>query len=321
MKALITGIFGQDGSYLCELLNSKGYDVVGIAKSDMSLNSKRIEQELLVGGSHYKLYNNADICDPSDLSRVLLDEKPDEIYHIAAIHTSSEKVRDSADKYAFENNVRATGNILECCYNILNDVRIFTAGSCLMYDGTDSQYQDETTLYNSCSYYGIGKITENMLVKMYREKGLYCCTGILYNHESHRRAPHFVTQKIVSNLIRVKQGEIDSFTLGDINAKKDWGYAGDYVKAMWKMLQQGEPKDYIISSGTNHTIEEFIELVSKRLDIDDWRKHVIIDESIIKRNLRCVLKGDNSKIREELGWTPCYSLEDIVNEMVEYGLK
>lgn len=321
-KVIITGIYGQDGSFLCEILAQKGYQIFGIAKEELSGNSKKIKRELEDQNINISVFN-IDLYDYAAVNKLIQHIKPDEIYHLAAYHASSEGKGNSGnirEQEVFNKNILATANILEACFYFSKATKIVTAGSCLMYDSSNTLCQDESTIFQSGSLYGMAKITENMLVRFYREKGMFACTAILYNHESHRRDSQFVTKKIVKNMVMVKQGKIESFTLGDLFAEKDWGYAGDYVEAMWRMLQSESPKDYIVATGETHTIGAFVEKVSEILEIDNWKQHIVLDDSIISRKIAGKLVGNSEKIRKELKWVRSKNFEEMVEEMVHYEL-
>ena len=246
--------------------------------------------------------------------------KPDEVYHLAATHVSSEwKDQTSSslhDKELFDYNVLATSNILSVCWDYLKDTKLVFAGSCLMFDASKSKIQTEKTPFKSNSLYGLAKITENALVKYYRSKGLHCSTAILYNHESHRRSSHFVTKKIVSNMVKISRGEIDSFSLGNIYTKKDWGYAKEYVEAMYLMAQAKFADDYIISSGKLHSIKDFIDICANKLGIDNWGKYIKIEPQIISRKFNNQLLGSNLKIQKKLGWKPSVNLKQLIEIMI-----
>lgn len=321
-KVLITGIYGQDGSFLCEILIGKGYQVFGIAKEELSNNSIKIKKELEDQNINIFVFN-IDLYNYVEISRLIQQIRPDEIYHLAAYHVSSEgkgNFGDIREQEVFNKNILATANILEACFYYSRNTKIVTAGSCLMYDSSNTLCQDESTVFQSCSLYGMAKIAENMLVRFYREKGIFACTAILYNHESHRRGSQFVTKKIVENMVLVKQGKVKSFTLGDLYAEKDWGYAGDYAEAMWRMLQSESPKDYIVATGETHTVGDFIEKCSQILGIDNWEKHITLNDSIISRKISGRLVGNSEKIKKELNWNRSKSFEEIVEEMVRYQL-
>ena len=321
-KAIVTGIYGQDGSFICEMLAKKEYQIFGIAKKELSTNSHKIKQELDNGKINYRICN-IDLYDFIAISEFIKQIQPDVIFHMAAYHVSSEGEGNGKvvrEQEVFNKNVQATANILEACYLFSKHTRIITAGSCLMYDASKTNYQSEKTFYASNSLYGLAKITENRLVEYYREKGIFACTAILYNHESHRRASQFVTKKIVENMVKIKKGKIDFFTLGSLDAQKDWGYAGDYANAMYLMSQADFPKDYIVASGEIHTIGDFVEQCAKILDIINWKEHIKINENIISRKTEGRLLGEATLIEEELNWKREYTFVDLVTEMVNYEM-
>lgn len=319
-KAIITGVYGQDGSFLCELLFRQGYEILGISRKEISENSLKIKKEL----EEEKIAVVAcdiDIYNFKEVSTFIQQMQPDEIYHMATYHVSSEgkgNLNGIREQEGFNKNVLATANILEACYHFSKHTKIITAGSCLMYDASDTLYQDESTPFQSNSLYGLAKITEHMLVEFYRKKGMFACTAILYNHESHRRASQYVTKKIVENMVCIKNGDISSFTLGALDVEKDWGYAGDFVEAMWKMAQSKYPKDYIVSTGEVHTIREFVNICAEILQINDWEKYISIDQSIINRKVEGKLVGNSDAIKRELKWERSKSFEEIVKEMINY---
>ena len=321
MRALITGVYWQDGSYLCEQLRDQGYEVHGICHSVLSDTSKRIRRELEIENKlpieHYE-----SLYDYDAMERLILHIQPDEIYHMAAIHNSAESADNNLARQECQllrNNITATQNILSACSQISCQTRIATAGSCLMFDYSDTVFQNEATQFEADSMYGIAKITERQLVEYYRHRGLYASMAILYNHESHRRGERFVTRKISKGLRDIINGKVDSITLGGIDALKDWGYAGDYMKAMRLMLKADEPKDYILATGKLHSIEEFVSECAKQLHVEDWRKYIKIDEKMISRKIKGTLRGDASKIRQELGWEPEMDFGQLVTEMITDG--
>lgn len=319
-KAIITGIYGQDGSFLCEKLWKQGYQIYGIGKKSLSANAERIKSELAEQGVVFELFNT-DIYDYLELCELIRRIQPDEIYHMAAYHMSAEGKGNAAlirEQEVFNKNVLATANILEACFSVSPQSRILTAGSCLMFDASDTECQTEDTAFCSQSLYGLAKIAENMLVRYYREKGLYCCTAILYNHESHRRASGFVTKKVIENMVKIKNKEIDSFCLGNLNTEKDWGYAGDYVQAMYLMLQAEEAKDYILSTGKMHTIRDFLSECARQLKIENWEKYVVYDDKLIKRTVKGRLRGDSSAVEKALLWKREKGFSEMIEEMLKY---
>ena len=322
-KAVITGIYGQDGSFICEKLLKEKYKIYGIVKEELSENAVRIQKELWQLQIEPEI-RKLNIYDYRQICQFIKEVEPDEIYHMAAYHVSSEGKGNAniiREQEVFNNNVLATANILEACYQFSPHTRILTAGSCLMYDASESICQTEKTPFYSKSLYGLAKISENLLVKYYREKGLFACTAILYNHESHRRASQFVTKKIVENMVKIKKGEIDKFLIGSLDTKKDWGYAGDYADAMYLMLQNALPKDFIVSTGELHSIRDFFILCAKELSIENWESHIIVNDKLVTRQIKGQLRGDNSAIRKELLWERKMTFKDIVREMINYEVR
>lgn len=321
-RALITGIYGQDGSYLAELLKENGYEIHGTVQENFSSNSIKIK-EYLNTNNVVNFEHIVDLNDYSSLKNILIKINPDEIYHMAAIHVSSESGKNSINNEAqlFNKNVNATLNILSICSEYLKNVKIVTAGSCLIFDNSKTLIQDETTVHASSSMYGLAKITELNLVQYFRSKGLHASTAILYNHESSRRKDTFVTKKIIKNLVAIKQNQLESFTLGSIGISKDWGYAKDYAYAMYLMCKQDFAKDYIISSGKLNSINNFIELTAKYLEIKDWKKHIMINDTIITRKIDTTLFGDCTLAKKELGWNgSSTSLDEIIEIMIKNEL-
>lgn len=322
-KALITGIFGQDGSYICEILSQKGYEIHGITRKDLSTNSLIIKIHLEKWNIFPKLHI-VDLNDLETLRRVIITIKPDEIYHTAAFHTSSEghlgNNKDFAEKNLFDYNLKSTSNLLYICYESLRATKILTAGSCLMFDDSNTEIQSETTPFKSKSLYGLAKIAENNLVKYYRNKGLFACTAILYNHESERRGDSFVTKKIVKNMVALKQNKIDSFSLGNINIKKDWGYAKDYAEAMINMLGLDTPKDLVLSSGSLRTIREWIEICAQELNIKNWQNFVKIQQNIIDRNISTQLFGDNTLAKHAVGLKNSLNFCELIRQMISWEM-
>lgn len=317
-RAVITGIYGQDGSFMCEYLSQKGYEVFGISRKDLSDRSAANKKELEKEGI-YPRVENVNLYDYEEMGEYIRTVAPQEIYHLATYHVSAEGKGNGdsvREQELFNKNTLATANILECCYKYVPRCKVLTAGSCLMFDNSDTCIQNEDTPYQSRSLYGLAKIAENHLVQYYRGLGLFACTAILYNHESHRRSEGFVTKKIVENLIKVKKGRIEQFTLGDLEVEKDWGYAWDYVAGMYLMLQNTFPKDYVLSSGELHTIREFIEECSQQLMLPDWEQHVRIDKSIITRKFSTKLLGDSSRAINELGWNRTKNFKELISEMI-----
>lgn len=322
-RALITGIFGQDGSYLCEQLSREGYEVHGIARRDLSENSKEIREELGRCGV-VPIVHGIDLYSTKQVQEIIREVRPNELYHVAAQHVSSEGTGNGegeSEQTMFIKNVTATANILEACETHSKETRIISAGSCLMFDGSDTEMQNENTPFETNSLYGLAKITEASLVNYYRKKGLYVCTAILYNHESHRRAKGFVTKKIVSNMVAIVNGAIERFSLGDITVRKDWGFAGDYADAMIRMCRATDARDYILSSGETHTVRDFIEMCAEELNLSNWQEYIDVGETDIQRRTVGLLFGDPSAAEKDLKWKRGYSLRDIVHEMVLFEVQ
>lgn len=321
-KALITGIYGQDGSYLAELLKENGYEVYGLIQEQLSNNAKYIKNYLDIKDTIDKTFI-VDLNNYTQLKVTLIKLHPDEIYHMAAHHVSSESNINTGynEMLLFSKNVSATLNILGICNEYLKNTKIVTAGSCLVFDNSKTVSQNENTPLLSNSLYGLAKISELNLAQYYRARGLHASTAILYNHESSRRKDTFVTKKIVKNLVAIKQGKLKYFTLGNIDVNKDWGYAKDYAYGMYLMTQNHTANDYILSSGKLNSIKSFIELTAKFLEIKDWKKYVMTDDTIITRKHDTTLFGDCSLAQKELGWNNVNtSLDEIVKIMVQNEL-
>ena len=317
-KAIITGLYGQDGSYLFERLSELNYDIFGIVKEPLSLNSYN-NKNIISKNNNPKVYS-INLYDCDALKKFIYDIKPDEIYHLAASHFSSQDNLESKnylDKQLFDNNVKATSNILYSCLEIAPKARIVLAGSCLMFDNTKSNIQNELTPFESNSLYGLSKIAEYYLANYYRNNGLHVSMAILYNHESSRRSINFVTKKIISNMIAIKNRQIINFSLGNINSKKDWGYAKDYVNGMYLMAQQEFPDDYILSSGKLNSIKDIIDICADYLGISDWEKFITIEPGIITRSISSQLLGDPNKANQKLGWNNSVSFKELIELMIK----
>ena len=317
-RALITGVYGQDGSYLCEVLHQDNYEIHGVCRNTLSETAKKNKKELekesiCIAECHISLY------DYTTVSKTIREIRPDVIFHMAAIHRASSCLGNNnllAEKELYEKNVLATNNILTACYEESPNTRVVSAGSCLVFDDCLVDVQDECIPFSSQSMYGIAKIAENNLVRLYRKKGLFACTPILYNHESHRRSPDFVTKKIVNSLKEIKEGKRDYLELGDISVKKDWGFAGDYAMAMKLICEASDPQDYIIATGELHSIEEYISLCAKELQMNDWRKYLKMNDRLITRRVSNNLCGNSQKCVNELGWKRSIDFMGLVKEMI-----
>jgi len=320
-KALITGITGQDGSYLAELLLSKGYEVHGIKRRSSSFNTERIDNilpDLHERGARLFLHFG-DLNDSSNLIRLLLAINPDEIYHLAA----QSHVRVSFDIPEYTGDVTGLGTtrLLEAVRQTGIRAKFYNAGSSEMFGNTSEVPQRETTPFRPRSPYACAKVYSHWATVNYREAfGLFACNGILFNHESPRRGETFVTRKITRGVARIRAGIQDKLYLGNLDAKRDWGFAPDYVEAMWMMLQQGDADDYVIATGETHSVREFAELAFSHAGLD-WAKYVDVDPRYFRPTEVDILLGDASKAGRILGWRQKTSFEDLVKLMVEADLR
>jgi GDPmannose 4,6-dehydratase len=320
-KALITGISGQDGSFLTELLLSKGYEVHGIVRRASTFNTERLDaiyRDPHDSESHLHLHYG-DLADGTGLRRILENIKPEEIYNLAA----QSHVRVSFDQAEYTADVVATGTLR--LYEAIRDsvkgtVRVYQAGSSEMF-GAAKPPQNESTPFYPRSPYAVSKVAAHWYGVNYREAyGLFISNGILFNHESERRGETFVTRKITRALTRISLGLQDKLFLGNFDARRDWGYAADYVEAMWLMLQQPSPGDYVIATGESHSVREFLDLAGKYCGLD-WRKYVELDPRYLRPTEVDHLLGDASKARRELNWAPKVKFEELVKLMVENDLE
>jgi len=323
-KALITGITGQDGSYLAELLLSKGYQVHGIIRRSSTFTTDRIDH--LYEDAHSpnaRLFlHYGDLTDGTGLRRILESVEPDEIYNLGA----QSHVKVSFEQPEYTADVVATGTLrlLEAVRDYRkgaqSDVRIYQAGSSEMF-GASPPPQNEKTPFYPRSPYAVGKVAAHWFAVNYREAyDMFICNGILFNHESPRRGETFVTRKITRAVGRIKMGLQDKLYLGNLDAKRDWGFAGDYVEAMWLMLQQDKPDDYVVATGEAHSVREFVEAAFEYAGLD-WKKHVEIDPRYFRPTEVDYLQGDSSKAREKLGWRPRVSFAELVRMMVDHDME
>ncbi|VVB51819.1 GDP-mannose 4,6-dehydratase [uncultured archaeon] len=308
-SALITGITGQDGSYLAELLLEKGYAVYGLVRHLSTPNISRIEHILdkitLVEG---------DLTDQSSLDAVVLEVKPDEVYNLAA----QSFVGTSWNQPILTGDVTGVGavRVLESLRHFCKDAKIYQASSSEMFGKPKEMPQNENTKFNPRTPYGCAKVYAYLMSINYRETyGMYTSNGILYNHESPRRGLDYVTRKVTDGAARIYYGMTKELHLGDLNAKRDWGYTGDYVEAMWLMLQQDKPDDYVVATGEAHSVREFVELAFFEVGLD-WKKYVKIDKKFFRPADVEYLIGDPSKARQVLGWKPKVNFEELVKIMV-----
>lgn len=312
--ALITGITGQDGSYLAEFLLEKGYRVCGMTRRASTENFQRIEHlrdriELIQG----------DLLDSASLRQVLETTRPDEIYNLAAqsfVPTSWQQPVLTAEFTAV-----GVTRLLEAMKQICPQARFYQASSSEMFGKVRETPQKETTPFYPRSPYGVAKVYGHFITVNYRESyNLFACSGILFNHESPRRGLEFVTRKITHGVARIKHGLANELRLGNLQAKRDWGYAGDYVRAMWLMLQQPTPDDYVIGTGETHSVQEFVEIAFDHAGLD-WRKHVVVDPQFYRPAEVELLLADSSKARRVLNWEPEVNFEQLVRLMVDADLQ
>ncbi len=316
-KALITGITGQDGSYLAELLLAKGYEVHGIIRRASTFNTSRINslyEDPHINGVHLFLHYG-DISDSTNLIKLLYRIQPDEVYHLAA----QSHVRVSFDIPEYTGDVTGIGTvrILEAIREVGLKTRYYQAGSSEMYGLVQEVPQRETTPFYPRSPYGAAKMYAHWITVNYRESyGMFACNGILFNHESPRRGETFVTRKITRAVAQIKAGLQDKLYLGNLDAKRDWGYAKEYVEAMWLMLQQEQPDDYVIATGETHTVREFLEEAFSHVGLH-WKDYVEFDARYERPAEVDLLIGDASKAKAKLGWEPRTTFHDLVRLMVD----
>ena len=319
-RALITGITGQDGSYLSELLLSKGYEVFGIIRRSSSFNTGRIDhiyQDPHERGVRLRLLYG-DLNDASSLNKILRTVKPDEIYNLGA--QSHVRVSFDVPEYTGEITGLGAARLLEAIRDSGISARFYQASSSELYGKVREVPQRETTPFHPRSPYACAKAYAHYLCVNYREAyGLHISNGILFNHESPRRGETFVTRKITRGLARIRHGLQDKLFLGNLDARRDWGFAGDYVEAMWLMLQQNAGDDYVVATGEMHSVREFLDETAAVAGVD-WPKHVEIDPRYFRPAEVDVLLGDATKAREKLGWTPRVKFKELTRMMIEADL-
>lgn len=313
-KALITGVTGQDGSYLAEFLLEQGYDVVGMVRRTSTVNFHRMVHiqdkiEIVPG----------DLLDQFSLVHILEEYRPDEVYNLAA----QSFVPTSWNQPVFTGEVTALGvtRMLDAIRIVDPKIRFYQASSSEMFGKVMEVPQSETTPFYPRSPYGVAKVYGHWITINYRESfDLHATSGILFNHESPRRGLEFVTRKITHNVAKIKLGLSDKLPMGNLDARRDWGFAGDYVRAMWLMLQQDEPEDFVIATGETHSVEEFLELAFGHVDLD-WRDYVYQDERFMRPAEVDLLVGDPSKAGQRLGWEPQVTFAELVAMMVDADIK
>lgn len=331
-KAFISGITGQDGSYLSELLLSKGYEVHGMIRRASNFNTYRVDE--LYDNPNFKLHYG-DLSDSSSLNNLMRSIQPDEVYNLGA--QSHVKVSFETPEYTADIDALGTLRLLEAIKNNCPKARYYQASSSEMYGKVEETPQKETTRFHPRSPYGVAKVFAFYITLNYRESyDMFCCNGVLFNHESPRRGRTFVTRKITRALADIKLGKQDVLVLGNMDAKRDWGHAKDYVEAMWLMLQQDKPDDYVIATGETHSVREFVELAAKEIGFDlEWKGKGLSEIGIDKKTGKAIVRvdekyfrpaevdlllGDPSKANKILNWKPKYSFEDLVKEMINSDL-
>jgi GDPmannose 4,6-dehydratase len=311
---LITGVTGQDGSYLAEFLLGKGYVVHGMVRRSSTENFQRIEH--LRGKVEL---HQADLLDPTSLAHLLARTQPDEVYNLAAmsfVPTSWEQPVLTAEF----TGVGVT-RLLDALRQVCPKARFYQASSSEMFGKVHHTPQSENTPFHPRSPYGVAKVYGHYITVNYRESyGLFACSGILFNHESPRRGLEFVTRKISHGVARIKLGLANELRLGNLEARRDWGFAGDYVDAMWRMLQQDHPDDYVVGTGETHRVEEFVRLAFERVGLD-WRQHVVVDPLLYRPAEVDLLLADPGKAARQLLWRPEMSFERLVHTMVDADLE
>ena len=312
-RALITGITGQDGSYLAELLLDKGYEVIGMVRRSSTVNFERIahmqDQITFVSG---------DLLDEMSLINIMREQAPDEVYNLAA----QSFVQTSWGQPVLTGETTALGvtRVLDAIRFASPDIRFYQASSSEMFGKVQAVPQSEDTPLYPRSPYGVAKVYGHWITINYRESyGMHASSGILFNHESPRRGLEFVTRKISHAVARIKLGMQHDLALGNLDAQRDWGFAGHYVDAMWRMLQQDEPDDYVVATGETHSVREFCELAFNHVDLD-YTKHVITDDRFMRPAEVDLLIGDPSKAQAKLGWKPRMSFAELVTTMVDADL-
>jgi GDPmannose 4,6-dehydratase len=319
-QALITGITGQDGYHLSELLNEKGYKVYGLIRGQQNPKRTRVERE-----QPYITLIEGDLTDPTSLVKAIEVSKPDEVYNLAAIShvgysfKTPQLVADVTGKGVLNvlESIRQTGGA--------KTIRFYQASTSEMFGGLDynrpGKGYDENALFHPRSPYGVAKLYGHWITKNYRESyGMHATSGILFNHEGERRGLEFVTRKISNAVARIHLGKQDHIELGNLEAKRDWGYAGDYVEGMWRMLQQEQPDDYVLATGETHSIGDFLELAFKEVGINDWRPYVKQNPAFMRPSEVDILLGNPAKAEARLGWKRKVDFPGLVKLMVEYDI-
>ena len=314
-RALITGINGMDGSYLAELLLEKGYKVFGMERRSSSKNRTN------TGHLEGKItFINGDLSDQNSLTRCLKESDPDEVYNLG----SQSFVGESWNTPEQTSDVTGLGvlRMLEAIREYGKEIKFYQASTSEMFGRMVENPAKETTPFYPRSPYGVAKLYGHWITKNYRESyDMFNCSGILFNHESERRGIEFVTRKITDGVARIHLGLEDYITLGNLDSKRDWGYSPDYVESMWLMMQQDEPNDYVIATGVDHTIRDFLDVAFKCIGVEDWSRHVKQNPRYMRPAEVDVLRGDSTKAKRELGWTPKTPFGEMVSKMVTNDIK
>ena len=312
-RALITGITGQDGSYLAELLLDRGYEVVGMVRRSSTVNFERIAHL-----QHRLTLVPGDVLDEISMIEILSTHRPDEVYNLAA----QSFVQTSFQQPVLTGETTALGvtRLLDAIRIVDPDIRFYQASSSEMFGKVQEVPQQESTPFYPRSPYGVAKVYGHWITINYRESyDLHASSGILFNHESPRRGMEFVTRKISHTVAQIKLGHAEELRLGNLDAQRDWGFAGDYVEAMWLMLQQDHPDSYVVSTNETHSVREFCEVAFAHVDLD-WEQYVVMDEAFMRPAEVDLLVGDSTKARTELGWSPQVGFQDLVTMMVSADL-
>jgi GDPmannose 4,6-dehydratase len=315
-RALITGITGQDGAYLSEFLLARGYEVIGLVRRNSTPNLDRLEQ---LGVLDRITLVEGDLGDQLSLINAVKDLSPAEFYNLAA----QSFVPESWKTPVQTGEVTGLGvtRCLEAIRLVDPSIRFYQASSSEMFGKVAEVPQRETTPFYPRSPYGVAKVYGYWITVNYRESyGIYACNGILFNHESPLRGPEFLPRKVTSAVARIALGLQDELRLGNLEARRDWGFAGDYVEAMWLMLQQDEPDDYVVSTDETHTVGELVDIAFRRAGIGDWEKHVVVDPALYRPAEVDLLKGDATKAQTKLGWKPRVGFQELVSMMVDADL-
>ena len=315
--AIITGITGQDGSYLAELLLKKNYKVYGFLRANSKINNfkkfwriKNIKKEINL--------IKIDINNYKKISTIIKKIKPNEFYHLAAQSFINYKFED--EFFKLNPNINGTHYILSALKDFSPKTKFYFAASSEVFGNTLTKFQNEKTPFNPRSAYGISKVTGYHLTKNYREAyNLFACSGILFNHESGRRGPTFVTKKIIKGLINIKKNKSKKIILGNINSKRDWGHAKDYVYAMWKMLQSKKPNDFVIGTGKLHSVKDFLKIAFSQLNLN-YKNHIIFDKKLMRSNDKFLLRADYRKAKKILKWQPKITFNELIKDMINYEL-